>query len=382
MARTYKMASKRKSMDLIKKRSQKTTKVMEEKTNEVVIQISLKSVLTVLAILGGLYLAYLLLDVIAMLFFALIIASATLPMIRGMVQRKVPKGVAIAIVYLISTLVIGGLLSLVVAPTIKEFSDIAEQVPEIIESFGKQISGLEVLGFSVTKDQVVDIGTNLVNNFSDDFASFGKSTVMQLFNIGGGVLTIVSVIILSVFIVGDHDTFVDSLLLRFVNEEQRRMVRKLVLDVEKKLGKWLMGQTLLSIIIGVMVYILLTLLDMPFALPLAMLAGLLESIPNLGPIFSSIPAIIIGFFTGGLWGGLLTMAGYTVIQQLENTFIVPRVLGNAVGLNAIVVMVGVIAGYALGGPIGALLAVPVIVLLDIAFTFYQDLQKLKAKGMV
>lgn len=382
MAKTYKMGTKKKSMDLIKKKTSRTTKVTREKTPEVVFLISLKSILTILAIVGGLYVAYLLTEVIIMLFFAFIIASATLPMVRVMVDRKFPKGLAITLVYLVATLVIFGLLTLVVGPTISEFAELAERVPEIIESFGSQVSGIELMGYSVTKTQVVDMGTNLVNTFSADFASFGTSAVVQLFNIGGGILTLVSVVILSVFIVGDHDNFVDSLLLRFVDDEQRRRVRELVLEVEQKLGKWLMGQGTLSLIIATMVYILLRLLDLPFALPLAMLAGLLESIPNLGPIFSSIPAIIIGFFTGGLWGGLLTMAGYAVIQQLENTFIVPKVLGNAVGLNAIVVMVGVIAGYALGGPIGALLAVPVIVLMEIAYTFYQDLQKLKAKGMV
>jgi predicted PurR-regulated permease PerM len=115
---------------------------------------------------------------------------------------------------------------------------------------------------------------------------------------------------------------------------------------------------------------------------LAVLAGLLESIPSLGPTLSALPAILLAFFTSGPVGALIVTIGYMIIQQLENTLIVPRVMANAVGLKPIVVIIAVATGFTLAGPLGALLSVPIAVLFQIAYEFYIDLQKLRAKGIV
>ncbi len=154
----------------------------------------------------------------------------------------------------------------------------------------------------------------------------------------------------------------------------------MVVDVESKLGSWLSGQLTLSFIIGFLSWALLSVLNVPFALPLAVMAGILESIPSLGPTIALVPTVIIALLMTNPITALLVLAGYIVIQQLENTFIVPKVMSNAVGIKPIVVIIAVTIGFALAGPIGALLSVPIAVLIDIGITFYKDLQKLQAKG--
>ncbi len=130
---------------------------------------------------------------------------------------------------------------------------------------------------------------------------------------------------------------------------------------------FLRGQVTLMLIIGVIVWLGLTLLGVPGALSLAIVAGLLEILPNIGPVIATIPAVLVALLQGSsylpvnnLILTLLVIVFYIVVQQLENALIVPRVLGEAVDLPAIVVMAGVLVGGSVAGILGALLATPVI----------------------
>ncbi len=142
------------------------------------------------------------------------------------------------------------------------------------------------------------------------------------------------------------------------------------------------GQLTLMIIIGVMSWIGLTILGVPGAVGLAIVAGVLEIIPNLGPVIATIPAVIVAFVQGSTylpissaWLAMLVAIYYLLVQQLENSVIVPRVLGDAVGLPPLVVMTGVLVGTIVAGILGALLATPVIA------TAYEILRYVYAKMM-
>jgi predicted PurR-regulated permease PerM len=95
-----------------------------------------------------------------------------------------------------------------------------------------------------------------------------------------------------------------------------------------------------------------------------------------------IPTILIAYLAEGVGTGLATTVTFILIQQLDNTFVVPKVMSDVVGLKPIAVLLGIISGFAIAGALGAIFAIPVIVLLQIAYEFYIDLQKLKAEGIV
>jgi predicted PurR-regulated permease PerM len=130
------------------------------------------------------------------------------------------------------------------------------------------------------------------------------------------------------------------------------------------------GQLVLSITVGFMVWIALALFGMPGALLLGILAGLMEVIPNIGPILSMIPAVIIALIQGSSvlaplgisnFGFALIVVGiYFVIQQLENNILVPRIIGSSVNIHPVIVIIGVVVGLNVGGILGALLAAPII----------------------
>jgi predicted PurR-regulated permease PerM len=121
------------------------------------------------------------------------------------------------------------------------------------------------------------------------------------------------------------------------------------------------------IIIGVVTWVGATAIGLPGAFPLAVIAGVMELIPNLGPFLAAIPAVIVALIQGSTYlavnnliFALIVIGLYFLIQQLENTFIVPRILGEAVDLHPFVVLIGVVIGANVAGILGALLAAPVI----------------------
>ena len=127
--------------------------------------------------------------------------------------------------------------------------------------------------------------------------------------------------------------------------------------IKKKIGRWLGGQLLLMLIIFALDFIALSIFRVPYALILALFAGLLEIVPYLGPIISVALASIVGFFISPVTG-LIILGILTVIQQLESHVIAPQLMKKVVGLNPVVVILALLIGAKLGGTLGAILAIP------------------------
>jgi predicted PurR-regulated permease PerM len=127
------------------------------------------------------------------------------------------------------------------------------------------------------------------------------------------------------------------------------------------------GQVVLSLVIATTVAIAMAVVGLPNALLLGLLAGLLEVVPNVGPVVAAIPAVALALLQGSswiplppLWFALLVVGIYVVIQQVENNYLVPRIIGGSVRLHPLVVLVGAIAGARMAGILGIFLAAPVL----------------------
>ena len=154
------------------------------------------------------------------------------------------------------------------------------------------------------------------------------------------------------------------------------------MDVERKLGGWVLGQALVSSLVAVFSAILLTILGVPFALPLSMFTAFLGIIPNLGSSLAGVLMSLVALITVGPIKAVILLGSFVIYQMIENSIIIPKVMGNAVGLKPIMVMLGVIIFLTLFGVVGGFIAVPVMVIIQILYEFYIDLQKLEAKGIV
>jgi predicted PurR-regulated permease PerM len=158
-----------------------------------------------------------------------------------------------------------------------------------------------------------------------------------------------------------------SAFLNAVPASYRPEISILLARVERLWNAFFHGEMMLMIVVGGFTTIGLAALGMPGALYLGIIAGLLEIIPNIGPVIATIPAVIVALIQGSAYLpiGNLAFAGliilfYILVQQVENNLIVPRVLGDALEMPPLIVLTGIVIGASVGGILGALLATPVI----------------------
>lgn len=307
------------------------------------IDISWKTIIFIAVFLLGLWIIYYILDLILLLFVALIFMSALSPTIEFLSEKKIPKPLAIALVYILILGILISLLTISFTPLIEQTANLISILPNIINDLLR----LGNIDPNVIKTQLPDLSKELFSISKSIFDNF---------------ITVILLLVLTFYLLLERENLEKRAATLFVGKEER--VKKLLMEIEEKLGAWLRGQLFLSLIVGITSYIGLTVLQVPYALPLAIWSGLLEVAPVIGPIIASIPAILIGLTISPVLGGGVA-AMYFVIQQLENHVIVPKVMERAVGLNPLVVILAIAVGGRLLGIGGALLAVPIVVVVQI-----------------
>jgi predicted PurR-regulated permease PerM len=181
-------------------------------------------------------------------------------------------------------------------------------------------------------------------------------------SIFSNIITIVTVLVFTFYLLLERK-HMEQLLAHFMAEDMAKRVSAVLKNIEQRMGSWVQGELILMLIIGVLAYIGLVLLRVDFALPLAILSGLLEIIPTVGPIISAIPAVIVGLATSPLLAGSIVLL-FFIIHQLENTLVVPFVMKKSVGLPPLLTIIALMIGGKLAGIAGAVLAVPVVLVIQ------------------
>lgn len=307
------------------------------------IDISSKTVIFVAAFGILLWILFHILDIILLFFVAFILMSALNPLVDRLRSWKVPRILAVLLVFFLTLGVVISLLTAGLSPLVSQTSNLMQRLGETINSLlqanivDQSVIGQEVSKFST---QVVSITLDLFRN----------------------LISWVSVLVVTIYMLFDREKM-ENYVTSFFGERQDK-VKSLLRKIEDKLGAWLHGQLLLSAVVGILVYIGLVLLGVEFALPLAIIAGLLEVVPVIGPIISAIPAILVGLTVSPLFAALIGGL-YLAVQQIENQIIVPQVMKRAVGLNPLLVILAVSIGGRLLGIAGALLAVPIAVVIQL-----------------
>lgn len=316
------------------------------------IEISYKTVLFTAGLVLALWFIYLIRDILLQLFVALLIAVILNPFVTKLSKYKVPRVVSIILIYLILILVISFSISAVLPPLVEQTTSIVNDLPKFFER----------LGFSVVlSDQVTQ---HLINQLATLPGQAARFTIFLFSNL----ISVVAVLVLAFYLLSQREKL-DSQLAFLFGDRKRAEVRKFLNLVEARLGGWARGQLMLMFVVGLTNYIGLRLLGIPFALPLAILAGVLEIVPYIGPVLAAIPAVIIGF-------GLSTLQGIAVaamaflVQQLENYVFVPKIMQKSAGVNPIATLIALSIGFRLAGVVGVLISVPVFITLRLILSEY------------
>lgn len=313
-------------------------------------------------------LVYILRDLALILLTSVVFASAVEPAAKWFGKYKVPRVFSVVIVYLLVFAMLGGLLFLFVPMFIEQVGQLAGILNTYIDMFdtaSDPTGSIAVLSDSFSLSQSIETVKASVSGLSGNILEMASMVF-------GGFFGFIMVVVLS-FYMAVQDKGIEDFLRMVSPVSHETYVVDLWKRAHKKIGKWMQGQLLLGVLIGVLVYLGLTVLGIEYALILALLAAVMELIPIFGPTLSAIPAIALGL-TESLSLGLFVLALYVIIQQFENHLIYPLVVRKVVGVPPIIVIVALIIGGQLAGFVGMLLSVPVAAVL---MEFAEDMQKEK-----
>lgn len=334
------------------------------------VDISTSSVFRAILVVLGFFLLYLLSDVLVILLFAIIIASAVSPFVNWFERRGFPRLVAVLLLYVMIFALVIVLSSLILPSVSSDLSELTTSLPKITQDLAGSLDSVQE-GSPRYFDFVSEI-QNILEILSGYLHQFSQSALNLVIGAFGGIFSFIAIVVIS-FYLSVMNRGVEMFLAAVVPDRYEEYVVHLWQRVEVKVGLWLQGQLLLALVVGLLVYVSMALLEVKFALVLAILAMALEIVPVAGPVLAAIPAVIVAFVQDpglALWVVLL----YVVIQQFENHVLVPLVLGKTTGLNPVVVILAILIGGQLAGIVGALLGVPMA---TIIVEILDDMARLK-----
>jgi len=342
------------------------------------VSITSGTVITALFIIAGVYVLWLLRDLVLLVLAAIVIASAIEPWILFFIRRHIPRFVSALLVYV---LVFGSLFTLLYfffPPIIADTANFLSILPKYLDTLNSSDSFSNITNATnIISSQSGGIQSMLSTLLSlQSVFSATSSGVFQLLStFFGGIFSLLLVIVLS-FYFALQDTGVDDFLRLIMPVAYEDYSVDLWKRSQKKIGLWMQGQVLLSVIVGILVYLGLLIIGVPYALLLSVFTALAEIIPIFGSLLAGATAVVIGYSDGGLAIAAIVAGLYIVVNQFESNLIYPLIVKKIVGIPPLLVIVALIAGYTLAGFLGALLSVPMAA---VALEFISDFDKRKRR---
>ncbi|MCA9914322.1 MAG: AI-2E family transporter [Anaerolineae bacterium] len=315
---------------------------------------------------------------------------------RAQQNQGIRRTFAILVVFALAILILIVLVLVVVPPVLGQLQDFLSDIPALLERLerdtteilaqpitwngepillnGEQIVPLDRIEEATgtrNLSQLLPLDTLNVEEALNTFLGSARSLTGPAFSFVGGafntLINITFLIMMTFYLTKDGANFV-HVIVDLAPQEYQSDVERLVNELAEVWHGYLRGQLLLCFVIGIAVYFAAMLLGLPNPEILGLIAGLLEFIPNLGPLLALIPAAFLALvstsitlpFLSGLLFMLIVIIVWTLIQQIEAVFLVPRIMGDSLDLHPLVVLIAVLGGAAIGGALGVILAAPFV----------------------
>lgn len=310
------------------------------------IEISPQTIIFIAVFTISLWVLFQIRQVIFGLFIAVLLMSAINPSVKRLESFRLPRWLAILVIYLMVILVFGLAIGGIVPPLLDQTSTLISDIPNFFKQFS--IWGIDEKTISSQLSQLTSVPINLVKFIAGIFSN---------------LVEILALAVMTFYLLLERKRL-DQHLTAFFGESREKKIEKTINIIEARLGGWIRGQLLLMLAVGILNYLGFRVIGLQFALPLAILAFLFEIIPNIGPIVAAFPAILIALTISPVHA--LATAGWCfLVQQLENTILVPRVMKSAAGVNPLVSILSLAVGLKLAGVGGALLAIPAFIAIQV-----------------
>lgn len=312
------------------------------------IEISPKTVVFSVSFILGLWLLYQIRSIVVLLFIAFILMTAVNPLVRLANRHKIPTILVMLLVYV-------GIITLLTTV-------VASLVPAVVSQTRGLTQALPTYLHSLEDTLNTQLDPNVVGSYFSSIPSNILKIAAGAFN---NILNILAVFFMAYYLTLERPRLHQYLVRFFPKGSAEARAEGLIVAVEGQVGGWVRGELTLMLVIGLMTYIGLTLLGIPYALPIAVLSGLLEAVPNIGPTIAAVPAILLGFTVEPKpYIGFGALAVSILIQQLENNLIVPKIMQSATGTAPLVTILVLLIGYTLAGVPGAILGMPIFLTLQ------------------
>jgi predicted PurR-regulated permease PerM len=317
---------------------------------------------------GLVLLAWAAAPVLALVFVAILLASALEPAI-GWLRLHLPLGrpATILLVYTAFLAAVVAIALVIVPAAAGQLADFAQAIPPFLASVRTRAAQVEPATLSAGLIALIDSATGQLQRLSTPPAEAVVKAGLTVAEVIGSVVALLAVVF---FWLVEHARL-QRYVLSFLPDERRPGVREAWNEVETRLGLWVRGQLLLMTTIGVATGVAYTLMGLPSALLLGLLAGLAEGIPIVGPLLGAIPALLVAL-TIGPEQALIVAGVYVILQAIEGNILVPLVMRNTIGLSPFVVLVSLLVGASAGGLAGAFLAVPIAAVVEVVLERLQD----------
>jgi predicted PurR-regulated permease PerM len=323
------------------------------------IEISHKTIIFTVVFLVLIYFLYFIRDILLHFFMALLLMAILNPFVTKLAKYRIPRPVSILMVYV----VVLGLISLALVSII---TPLGEQSTNLVNSLPSYVQTITDSG---------EYGERLITELSSELSKLPGQIARLTISLFSNIFEILAILIFAFYLLLSRERLDDNLSILF-GSHKKKEIERIVDLLESRLGGWVRGQVSLMFLVGLFTYILLTLLGIPFALPLALLAGLLEIVPYVGPIFSAIPAVIIGLGTSPFMG-IATVAVYFLVQQVENYIFTPKIMERSAGVSPVVTLLALGVGFKVAGIAGVIISVPVVIILKVLIKEYLTREKSK-----
>jgi predicted PurR-regulated permease PerM len=292
-------------------------------------------------------------------------------------RTRIKRGWAILFIYLLIITFLIYIPVSTIAPIFAQGSNLVRNTPRYLEQLGEFFTEPIVIldGYEIPVDDLPldQIFTSLSANLLGLVQSFGGSTITIFGNVATATLStvgwIILILIISFYLVKDHDRLF-GFIIGLTPPNYQSDLEKLTTQLGMTWHAFLRGQLVLCGVVALIVLVAATLLGLPNAASLALIAGAMELVPTFGPIFAAIPAVMLALFQtdsswlgsliSPLWFAVLVVGIYALIYQFENYVLVPRIIGYHLKLHPLVVLLGIVAGASIAGIIGVVLAAPVM----------------------
>ena len=321
------------------------------------IVINITSGTIIRAILFGLLVIFLysLRNIVGVVLFAIVVASSVEPAALWFQKKKFPRTLAVIIIYLAAFLFLGLIFYSVIPIIFSEFSSFSSTItsylkqPSQISALNDILSGLPISISTLLQE----ISSRAANYFGVLTGGFFNAT-SQIF---GSAISFVLIVVLSFYLAVQRNG-IENFLKIVTPLKYEKYIIDLWQRVSRKIGKWLQGQILLGLLVGILSFLGLTILGIDYALTFALLAGIFELIPTFGPILSSIPPILVALALSPILA-LKVVILYIIIHQFENHLIYPLVVRKIVGIPPVITILALVVGAEIAGLMGILLSVPI-----------------------